>query len=73
MSGPRRYEFDEGSQKWVWTKYIDYCAASSNNSKSGSDANSGWTENSTTLGEALKIEMVHLFQIEDGLEDLDEL
>jgi len=72
LSGPRRYEYEESSGKWVWTKYIDYYNAQNGND-GGSESGGAWTEDSTSLGEALKIEMIQLFQIEDGLEDLDNL
>jgi frataxin len=76
LSGPRRYEWDEVMGKWVWTKYVDYCDAKGI-SGSGSDGNgngngNGWTE-SISLGEALKSEMISLFRIDDGLEELDDL
>ena len=64
LSGPRRYEWHDQEGKWVWTKYIDYC----NNSVTQGD----WKD-TISLGEALKAEMIELFQLEDGLEELDNI
>ncbi len=72
MSGPRRYEWDEQLEKWVWTKYVDYCSASGSGSGSGDGSSSDWND-TISLGEALKTEMIQLFQIDDGLDELDDL
>lgn len=78
LTGPRRYEWDEEGERWVWTKFVDYCnsvkAKNANAGKEvdGGEGNVSWTE-TVSLGEALKKEMIDLFQSEDGLEELDEL
>jgi hypothetical protein len=66
LSGPRRYEFDEdGGKKWIWSRYVDH--------KDSNDADKvGWKD-TMHLGEALKKELVELYELEDGLEDLDDL
>jgi len=70
MSGPRRYEFEkEGGTKWIWTRYVD----SQNAAPTSASADKGDWQDTTHLGEALKKEMVELFEVEDGLEDLDDL
>lgn len=71
LTGPRRYEWDEESERWVWTKYVDYCK-SVNAKNDNTDKKVLWTD-TISLGEALKKEMIDLFQSEDGLEELDEL
>ena len=69
LSGPRRYEFesDGGKNKWIWTRFVDH--------KDGlqSDEGGGEWKDTRYLGEALKEEMMELYQVEDGLEDLDDL
>lgn len=76
ISGPRRYEYDDECQKWIWTRLVDAAAAdddASSHNGSGSDGNSSSGGDIKYLGEALKKEMVDLFGLETGLEDLDSL
>lgn len=68
ITGPRRYEFDEGEKKWIWTKYVDY----SDGNVDGSDCDKNWKD-TRYLGEALKKELVDLFLLDEGLNDLDSL
>lgn len=63
ITGPRRYEFNPEEKKWTWTKYVDYCDAG---------ANGDWKD-TKYLGEALKVELIELYSLEDGLEELDDL
>lgn len=63
ITGPRRYEYNEEEKKWTWTKYVDYCDAGENGD---------WND-TKCLGEALKVELIELYSLEDGLEDLDDL
>mmetsp|Transcript_16732 Transcript_16732/g.19359 ORF Transcript_16732/g.19359 Transcript_16732/m.19359 type:complete len:256 (+) Transcript_16732:136-903(+) len=72
ISGPRRYEWDETQQKWVWTRYVDYCQQQKQHQHNDKDAGKGW-DDTKSLGEALKIEMISLLQVEHGLEDLNDL
>ena len=62
VTGPRRYEYDG---KWIWTRYVDFT-----NENGGKEEE--WKD-TKYLGEALKKEMVDIFHLEDGLEDLDGL
>jgi frataxin len=82
ISGPRRYEYDEESQKWIWTRLVNPVDSDSSSSSSsdGSNSSSSGSSSPTTckdeikyLGEALKKEMVDIFHLENGLEDLDAL
>ena len=63
ITGPRRYEYNKEEKKWTWTKYVDYCDAG---------ANGEWND-TKYLGEALKVELIELYSLEDGLEELDDL
>lgn len=67
ISGPRRYEYDEANKKWIWTRYVDFESVETKN-----DAKVEWKD-TKHLGEALKTEMIDLYKIEKGLEDLDEI
>jgi len=68
MSGPRRYEFEEGGgKKWIWSRFVE-----SQNDASASAEKGSWKE-TKYLGEALKKELVEMYKVEDGLDDLDEL
>lgn len=80
ISGPRRYEYDEESQKWIWTRLVNPVDSDSSSSSDGSNRSSSGSSSPTTcndeikyLGEALKKEMVDIFHLENGLEDLDAL
>lgn len=53
------------NKKWIWTRYIDFIAETKGNEKE-------WT-NSKFLGEALKSELVNIYKIEKGLEDLEDI
>ncbi len=74
MTGPRRYEFefdagDSGSGKWIWSRYVDFRDANTQ----GEAMNDGSWDDTKYLGESLKKEMVDIFLLEDGLEELDDL
>ncbi len=71
VSGPRRYEFDDSDEKWIWSRYIDF-QNSNLNSDSADEHEQEWTD-TKYLGESLKKEMVDMFKVDDGLEDLDDL
>lgn len=53
--------------KWIWTRYVDFESVETKN-----DAKVEWKD-TKHLGEALKTEMIDLYKIEKGLEDLDEI
>jgi Protein implicated in iron transport, frataxin homolog len=77
ISGPRRYEYDDECQKWIWTRLVDVAADAAADdddalSHNGSSSSSSG-DDIKYLGEALKKEMVDLFGLETGLEDLDSL
>jgi frataxin len=84
ISGPRRYEYEEDTGKWIWTRLVDNGDASLLEDTSVTNQSLEKDQTQTTdgkescqhvkyLGEALKQEMVELFHIEKGLEDLDDL
>jgi len=62
ITGPRRYEYLHNGT-WIWSRYVDFQSAGKSEE---------W-DDTKHLGEALKKEMVDLFHIHDGLEDLDDL
>eukprot|EP01083_Nonionella_stella_P227542 807238_1 len=64
LTGPRRYEFAEKRNKWVWSRFVD-----NQDSKQDGDKFS----NNIFLGETLKQEMVELFLEKEGLDGLDDL
>mmetsp|Transcript_9541 Transcript_9541/g.14041 ORF Transcript_9541/g.14041 Transcript_9541/m.14041 type:complete len:191 (-) Transcript_9541:45-617(-) len=70
ISGPRRYEYDADDGKWIWTRYVDFQTAI----QTGKSENVAgeWTD-TKHLGEALKREMIDIFHLDDGLDDLDDL
>ncbi len=62
ISGPRRFEYYSSSS----------CGGGDNDN--GSNGKWVWTKDeNVTLGQALKSEIVQLFHVDDGLEDLDDL
>lgn len=83
ISGPRRYEYEDESGKWIWTRCVDSSSSSLSSSTSVSSVepssdplsigSSAHFEDAKYLGEALKKELVDLFHLEKGLEDLDDL
>ena len=75
MSGPRRYEFEEGGgKKWIWSRFVESQKSDASTSTSASaSAEKGVWKETKYLGEALKKELVEMYKVEDGLDDLDEL
>mmetsp|Transcript_12541 Transcript_12541/g.23536 ORF Transcript_12541/g.23536 Transcript_12541/m.23536 type:complete len:258 (+) Transcript_12541:61-834(+) len=71
ISGPRRYEYDEECQKWIWSRLVDADTSKNNDENNRSICDT--SQDIKYLGEALKKEMVDLFHLDKGLEDLDSL
>ena len=60
LSGPRRYEYDDEEEVWLYTRYVD---AKNDAVDNGTDMDEAEFDHSKTLGLALSSEIKHLYDL----------